>query len=655
MIKKAISVFTVFFFISSCQDVEMYEKDKFGSLTLSFIKSSEELISSLENNRSSSQFADVDQVRITLSGEAPTIVDYEDIVNGNASYSRSGLPVGTISIKVDLVGAGVNKYTQNKSVTIIANQNATASFNAFTVTNQSISFISSLDSTYDIGDEISLAWSNSHADQPVDIERWDFIGSTWVKTETLASDWVGNSGLWTTQGESSGENVKVRIRSTISNVFADSDTFQLLGQEDNGFFFTYKYNGQNTMFHDVIRLDDGNAVAVGRYGTPSDRHALMVKFDTNEGTILATHVLEDQSSFRHITKGYNNELLVTGYLIGNYTQVVLGAFNQDLSTIAVNVTDSANSKEADSVDLYTNNGVDYILVSGSYNESGYPQPAVHMFDSSYNFITTWFYDDEGKFQNVKVINDSYIWLQGNNGAEPLEFGGFIDQTDTTLAIWSNLNDQTLTEERTLSNWVLQSNDLEGTKPSFSSTENIYTTKENLVYVGGFETAYYGGGIQREYSLGYAELDFVENPNGDFAWVGSSRLLPSAQGGGACDPNNDGQPDICATIKIAKGGSVSWGSRPTQSFPGSNPHPGYASHVAFKAIDLLDDGYVMVGDEILRTSSINLDHEAIIAVVDFDGELKTIDKSSIKRNTAINYTSSANFVDALHPNRKISIK
>ena len=80
ILRKIVLVFTVFALISSCQDVDMYEKDKFGSLTLSFVQPSDDLINSLENNRSSSQLADVDQVRITLSGEAPTTVN---IVNGH--------------------------------------------------------------------------------------------------------------------------------------------------------------------------------------------------------------------------------------------------------------------------------------------------------------------------------------------------------------------------------------------------------------------------------------------------------------------------------------------------------------------------------------------------------------------------------------------
>ena len=646
ILRKIVLVFTVFALISSCQDVDMYEKDKFGSLTLSFIQPSDDLINSLENNRTSSQLADVDQVRITLSGEAPTTVN---IVNGTASYSRSGLPVGSISVRVDLLGGGVNKYTQTKSVTIVANQNASASFNAFTVTNQAINVTSSFASTYDIGDEISISWTNTHADQPVDIERWDNIGGTWVRTSTIANDFTGTSGTWNTQSASQGEAVKVRIQSTISNSFADSGTFQLLGQEDSGFFIDYKYNGQNTMFHDVITLDDGNAVAVGRAGTPSDRHAILVKFDTNDGSVIATNALSQQSSYRHITKGHNNELLVTGYLIGDDTQVVLGAFNQDLSTIAVvsPTNDSGISKEGESVDIYTNNGVDYILVSGTFDESGFPQPAVHMFDTSYNFITTWYYGEEGKFQNVKIINDSYIWLQGNIGLRGGQGrdDGYFEKTDTTLAIWSNLTDATLTEERSLSNWPHLSIDMEGTKPSFTSTENVFTSAQNLLYAGGYQFWYYGSGWEHETGVKYRTLDILENPNGDLVYIGSSYFTED----GICDSDNDGNSNICATVTIKKAGQA-FSGRPTKAFAF-----GTESYIAFKALDILNDGYVMVGDEVLNKAKINFNYSAVIAVVDFDGEVKTIDKSSIKRNTAINYSSSAQSINAIYPDKEVSIK
>ena len=99
-----------------------------------------------------------------------------------------------------------------------------------------------------------------------------------------------------------------------------------------------------------------------------------------------------------------------------------------------------------------------------------------------------------------------------------------------MAIWSNLTDQTLTEERTLSNWSLISIDLEGTKPSFISTENVYTTSSNLVYTGGEMYRYWGSGATFQ-DFQYRFLDFVENDtNGDFAFIGNDAR---------CDANGNG--------------------------------------------------------------------------------------------------------------------
>ena len=158
-----------------------------------------------------SQFADVDAVRSTINNSAPVTVS---IVGGSASYSKSGLPVGTATVKVELTGTGITKYTQTKSVSIIADVQTSASFNAFIITNQSISFSNSFQSTYDGGDIINLSWTNSHAEQPVNIERWDQVGGVWVKKKTVEDDFVGTSYSWDTQGEASGENVKIEFNQT---------------------------------------------------------------------------------------------------------------------------------------------------------------------------------------------------------------------------------------------------------------------------------------------------------------------------------------------------------------------------------------------------------------------------------------------------------
>ena len=84
----------------------------------------EVVVNNLKKKTSENQIAYVDAVRVTLNNEQPTTIP---IVNGLASYSRDGIAVGTIPIKVDLLGGGLEKYTQTKSVSITANQNTAVS------------------------------------------------------------------------------------------------------------------------------------------------------------------------------------------------------------------------------------------------------------------------------------------------------------------------------------------------------------------------------------------------------------------------------------------------------------------------------------------------------------------------------------------------
>lgn len=646
---KKISIYiSLLLFVLSCDDlINEAEKTDYGSLTLSFVQPSDELKTSLSNSRISSQLADVDQVRITLSGEAPTIVD---IVNGTASYSRSGLPVGTISVRVDLVGGGVNKYTQNKSVTIIANQNATASFNAFAVTNQSISFISSLNSTYDIGDEISLSWTNTHADQPVDIERWDFIGSTWVKTETLAEDWVGNSGVWTTQGESSGESVKVRIQSTISNSFADSATFQLLGEQNNTFFIEYRHNGQPTFFNDVMTLNDGNVVASGRYGSVSDRHALLVKFDINDGTVLGTVALSDQSEYRKMTLGHNGEILVTGYKIGGNTQIILGAYNHNLSEISVvsPANDSGESKGAYSIDTYSFNGVDYILTAGEFETNGTTYPGLFMFDSNYNYLTTWYYgDNAGKFLTVKVVNDTHVWLVGSDGdidGQPQE-----GKNAAELTIFDSLSASNVNVVRARSAWGTSRTtvNIEGTVPNVYSESNV---SGGLVYYAGghYYDAAGVAGLSSSFSSQWYDFVLDDNEN-EAVFVGNTGQYDT-DGNGVIE----GADGLQAQISFVRNNSV---FSLKKQYISQNTSKSQASWAKFNAIDKIDSGYVVAGSNLITTFSDNYTGtKGLIAVVNNDGDLRTVnDKSSLGRVNGIDTISNVESIKQLYPSQAIKSK
>ena len=95
--KKIIFIF-ILIFINSCDSLIDQISNQFGSIKLTFNKPSEELIENLNNNRSESQFFDVDEIRITINNSSPETIP---IIAGTAFYSKSGISVGNASIKVN--------------------------------------------------------------------------------------------------------------------------------------------------------------------------------------------------------------------------------------------------------------------------------------------------------------------------------------------------------------------------------------------------------------------------------------------------------------------------------------------------------------------------------------------------------------------------
>jgi len=378
--KKVILYLFPILLLLSCEDLlNKSESSKYGSLKLSFNKPSEELIQSLnnENNRSQSQFVDVDAVRISINGGSPATVS---IINGSASYSKTDIAVGSASIKVDLVGGGATKYTQTKSVTIIADQITSTSFNAFAITNQSISYTSSIQSTYDTGDIINLSWTNTHGEQPVDIERWDQIGGVWVKTKTIQEGFVGTSYIWSTQGESSGESVKVRIQSNISNSFVDTQVFQLLSTDFIRYFTTT--NGDLT-FNDVIQQSNGNYL-IGGFRLTSDNNAqpLFWKLSSDGSSIWGA--INSQTYNNRSARGYE-ELVYGGDNLqnlafgiysdknfgGNSSTLVIDTINHESQTLPYETTYSTSGSDISigSAAVYTKNNINYLVVGISYLSS----------------------------------------------------------------------------------------------------------------------------------------------------------------------------------------------------------------------------------------------------------------------------------------------
>tara|TARA_S200000501_G_scaffold84507_1_gene77103 strand:+ start:3165 stop:5015 length:1851 start_codon:yes stop_codon:yes gene_type:complete len=452
--KNFLSIFALIF-ILSCDDViKESESNKYGAIKLTFNKPSEELAENINNNRSMSQFADVDAVRITINNSSPVTVS---IVGGSASYSKSGLSVGTASIKVELTGAGITKYTQTKSVTIIADQTASTSFNAFAITNQSINLTSSFQTTYDGGDIINLSWTNSHAEQPVNIERWDQVGGVWVKTKTVENDFVGTSYSWDTQGESSGESVKIRIQSTISNTFIDTQPFQLLSND-----LIIMYNGAR--FKEIIELQDGSILAAGYLFDGSSYDGLLLKIDL-EGNVLAEATQGTQGrGFEHVVQSNNGNI----YTISNDTDATFSvhAFTQNLNYLS----SIGASGVATGIATYTSNGSNYLAISNHYNEgSSYGEnPGIISVDVSggnFTYVSNWGWhqtsgdeysiDIDVNYQNSIII--SKYFPNGNSNGNFFNYYG-----------WSNFNPST-------GGTVIANNGASSTDISLTLTESNLTS------------------------------------------------------------------------------------------------------------------------------------------------------------------------------------
>lgn len=424
---KKILTILVLVFISSCDDViNQPESNKYGTMKLTFNKPSEELTDNINNNRSQSQFVDLDAVRITINNSSPVSVS---IVGGSASYSKSGISVGNATIKVELTGGGITKYTQTKTVTIIADQTTSASFNAFAITNQSINFTTSTQSTYDSGDVINFNWTNSHAGQPVDIERWDQVGGAWVKTKIIENDFIGTSFSWDTQGEASGENVKIRIQSTISNSFVDSQPFQLLSTEA-----IVVYNpSEPVAFHDVDSLNSF-IVAAGSYGT--NNQPLLVSYNTSgslQNAVTTSSVSTDN--------GYTHVVIAEGFIFAVSTssssgRIYLDKYDGGLNFLERSTYNTSNPL-AFGLAAYEYNGSTHLAIPIAYDDATYEYNASMLsFDisgSSVAYVSNW---------GWHTITDDQFAIDVNSRDGDIILTKIYDYTNNPYIyyqLWKNFN------------------------------------------------------------------------------------------------------------------------------------------------------------------------------------------------------------------------
>lgn len=208
-------------FVLSCDDKTTQE---FGSLQINLETESGKVDNSA---RSSNQLNDYNVARITINGTADTI----SLNGSSASYSKSGIPVGTATISVELLNISDVRYSSSTSVQIQADDVSSVSLNNWSVENQQITFTQSMDQSYDQGDTISFYWDNTHSEQSVSLYYMTLNGNVWEVYSTLTTDFTGNSAGFDSSDLPAGLG-KIRIESDISSAYVESSIFQLNAQSN---------------------------------------------------------------------------------------------------------------------------------------------------------------------------------------------------------------------------------------------------------------------------------------------------------------------------------------------------------------------------------------------------------------------------------------
>ena len=289
-ISKKIMLAISLIFILSCEDKTTQE---FGSLDINFQTNTGEIANS--NSRSASQLNDYSSARITINGISDTI----QVSGSNAYYTKNDIEVGTVTVNVELLSNNEIRYSSSTSVQIQADDVTSVTLSSWYVQNQQIVFTSSLDSSYDVGNDIVLSWSNTHSEKPVSIYYLALINGAWTEYSYI-DDFVGNSYTWNTSNVPVGPG-KFRISSDISSgVSVESSTFQMNNSSANVENLTYNdlqwYNNTSYIVSwDKMRLtwDYAGNSAQTEYDTYiCDDNDQCLLADTSTGTLNSNGQLE---------------------------------------------------------------------------------------------------------------------------------------------------------------------------------------------------------------------------------------------------------------------------------------------------------------------------------------------------------------------------
>jgi hypothetical protein len=457
-------------------------------------------IESLQN-----QIADIDAVRVTLNNDQPTTIP---LINGTATYSRDGLAIGVIPIKVDLLGGGLEKYTQTKSISVVANQNAAVSFNSFFVLNQQISITnSSFGNTVVQGDQISFEWTNTHSERPVQISVIQNNENNII--QILESSFVGSAYTLSTENSNPANNIGFKISSNVAaNTSSSICCFDLVASAPQANNISSTVNEDSYV---TIQLDGsspgGESVTYSIVSNPSNGSLSSISGPNVTYTPNADYNGSDSFTYR-VNNGTQDSNTATVTITINNVNDAPVVENLSTSTSyqqQVSIELSGSDVDGDNLTYFINsnpsNGT--IAFTGSNSIIYTPNSGFSGSDSFNYGANDGSLDSNIATVSITVEEDDSIEVTYPNGGQEFVIG----QTYTLL--WNNSFSNTGVELRKDGNRVLDINGDVGTATSLS-----WTVPSGLTTGEGYVIRVYDAGPGTEFDE--SDDDFsILSPGGTF--------------------------------------------------------------------------------------------------------------------------------------------
>lgn len=240
----------------------------------------------------------------------------------------------------------------------------------------------------------NIQWTKNYG-----TEEWDFIynsclmpdgglvlcGETFSKTKggsdfyLIRTDLNGDT-IWTKKLGATGNDVFYAVEQKNNRIYAVGQSFDPGKSISRACIYKFDLNGnklmdslfidkiyENSVYNDLSLTSSGSVLLSGKRYTDTNRHCILIKFDTTSFTKLSYITTNQTLQFNSVTEGANNDIYVLGQTTGGLggTSAVYYRFNSSFGFVSV--ANFGGAADEDGIEMIqTTSGYAFIGSTKSY-------------------------------------------------------------------------------------------------------------------------------------------------------------------------------------------------------------------------------------------------------------------------------------------------